>query len=114
MSDGILKAVLQLEKQIEATLAQEQVRAELWLAETCRAIDLELSHKQTQDDCDYEQQESATLHAARNLAAQTLRRERHRARTLAGLSRGELLPLLDVQLSVVLTGRDNDCPDDKS
>ena len=114
MSDGILKEVLQLEKQIEATLAQEQARAETWLAETRRSIELELSREQTRHDRDYEQQRSAALHAARKMAAQKLRRERHRARTLAGLSNVSLLPLLDAQLQTVLTGRDNDCPDDQS
>ena len=114
MSDGILKEVLQLEKKIEAALAEEQARAEAWLAETCREIDQELSCEQTQDDRSYEQQSAVALQAARNNAAQQLRRERQRARTLTGLPNDRLLRLLDGRLQTVLTGRDDDCPDDQS
>ena len=114
MSDGILQEVLQLEKQIETALAQEQVRAEAWLAETCQSIDRELGCEQTKDDLTYEKQGIEALQAARNKAARKLRYERHRARTLIGLPNDRLLTLLDGRLETVLTGRDDDCPDDKS
>ena len=114
MDDGILKEVLQLEKKIEVELARERQQAELWLAETCRAIDHELSCEQTQSASSFEQQETEALQAARRRAAQKLRGERNRARTLAGLSTEERQKLLQDRLTIVLTGRDNDRPDDKS
>lgn len=114
MDDGILKEVLQLEKKIEEELAQERQQAELWLAETCRAIDHELSCEQTDSTSRFEQQESEALQSARGKAAQKLRNERNRARALAGLSTEVRQQLLEGRLTTVLTGSDNDRPDDKS
>lgn len=114
MDDGILKEVLQLEQKIEAELARERQQAELWLAETCRAIDHELSCEQEDSASRFEQQEADALRSARKEAAQTLRNERNRARTLAGLSTEAQQHLLQDRLTIVLTGRDNDHSDGKS
>lgn len=114
MTDGILKEVLQLEQQIEAELAREQKQAESWLAETCRTIDRESRGEQTENDRNYEQREHEALQADRNRAAKQLRHERYQARTLVGMSNDILLPLLLDRLQVVITGRDDDRPDDQS
>ena len=114
MTDGILKEVLQLEQQIEAELMREQKQAESWLAEACLTIDRELSGEQTENDRNYEQQELDALQTARNQAAQTLRHERYRARTLIGMPKDKLLLLLIGRLQVVMNGRNDDCPDDQS
>ena len=114
MADGILKEVLQLEQKIEAELARERQQAELWLAETCRAIDHELSCEQTESASSFEQQEAEALQSTRKVAAQKLRNERNRAITLTGLSTEKLHQLLKDRLTIVLTGRDNDRSDDKS
>ena len=114
MTDGILKEVLQLEQQIEAELLREQKQAESWLAEACLTIDRELGCEQTENDRNYEQQELDALKSDRNRAAQKLRHERYRARTLIGMPNDKLLPLLTGRLQVVMNGRSDDCPDDQS
>ena len=114
MSDGILKEVLLLEQQIETELMQEQKQAENWLAETCRTIDRESLCEQTENDRNYEQRELDALCTARNQAAQKIRHERYRARTLIGMPNDTLLPLLVSRLQVVLNGRNDDRPNDQS
>lgn len=114
MGDGILKEVLQLEQEIEADLADEQARAEAWLAEACRAVDRDLSGEQQDEDLASEQKSAAAIRTARDRAAGRLRRERQWAKALVGMSSDRLSALLDSRLQPVLTGRDDDCPDDKS
>lgn len=113
MSDGILKDVLQLEKQIEIDLAREQDRAEAWFTRSCQLVDAEMSCTREDDTHSTELQSLDAVRTARNAAAAELRRERRRAKDLAGLADEALLPLLDQQLKEVLTGRDHDCPDDQ-
>jgi hypothetical protein len=114
MSDGILKDILQLEQKIEADLCREEERAQSWFTEICRAIDSDLSGEQKDNDLATEQQSAETIRSFRQTAAEKLRRERRWAKTLVDMPDGRLLPLLQDQLKVVLTGRDDDCPDDKS
>ena len=114
MTDGILKEVLKLEQQIEEELAREQKKAESWYAEACRMIDRDLSCEQDESDHSYEQHEREARESARKQAVQKLRHERQRARALIGLPSDKLLPLLLTRLRVVLSGRDDDRPDDQS
>jgi len=114
MSDGILKDVLELEKQIEIELSREQDRAEAWYTRACQLVDEELSCTQEDDTHSTELQSIEAVCTARSVAAEELRRERRLAKALAALADEALLPLLDQQLKAVLTGRDHDCPDDQS
>jgi hypothetical protein len=114
MSDGILKDVLQLEKKIETALDQERERAASWLAEACRTIDSDVNMKQLDHDLEIERQGTEALYTTRRTVAQKLRRERQWARSLAELSEERLVNLLKDRLKPVLTGSDDDCPDDQS
>lgn len=114
MTDGILKEVLQLEQQIEADLCREEERAEIWLAEACRAIDQELSYEQEESEIATTQKNAEKIRRARQGGAIELYQERQWSRDLVRLPDDTLLPLLEDQLKAVLYGRDNDCPDDKS
>jgi hypothetical protein len=114
MTDGILKEILQLEQQIEADLCREQERADIWLAKVCRAIDQELSCEQEESEIATTQKNAETIRVARQRLANKLYQERQWCRSLLRSPDDTLLPLLEDQLKVVLYGRDNDCPDDKS
>ena len=114
MSDGILKDVLKLEKQIEADLSREQERADAWCSRACRLVDEEMNCAQTEGTQTFERQGIEAVRSARRSAAAALRRERLWLRRLASLDDDSLLPLLDRQLIRVITGRDDDCPDDQS
>ena len=114
MSDGILKEVLQLERKIEAALEQERERAATWLADACRAIDSDVNIEQQEHGLQIERQGTEAIYTTRRTVAQKLRRERKWAETLAELPEDTLLTLLKDRLKLVLTGRDDDCPDDQS
>jgi len=114
MSDGILKEILQLEQKIETALDHERELAATWLAEACRAIDSDFKAKQLAHDLEIERQGTEAIYTTRRTVAQKLRRERKWAETLAELSEETLLTLLKERLKPVLTGRDDDCPDDQS
>ena len=114
MSNDLLKEVLELEQQIESDLGQERNRADVWLAEACRMIDQELDCEQLENAHSIERLDAESICTVRQSATQKLRHQRHRAKALAELSDESLLTLLKGRLNRVLTGRDDDCPDDQS
>ena len=82
MSNDLLKEVLALEQQIEADLGNERQRAELWLAEACRVIDQELASELLETSDAIERHDAESICTARRTAAQKLRRQRQRSKTL--------------------------------
>jgi hypothetical protein len=114
MSNDLLKEVLELEQQIESDLGKERKRAEVWLTEACRMIDQELECDQLENTRAFERHGAESICTVRQTSAQKLRHQRHRAKALAELSDESLLTLLKGRLNRVLTGRDDDCPDDQS
>jgi len=111
MSDQILKAVIQLETEIEQQLQQEQQQADAWLAMARRG----LQHELEQSRAELAKNNRLELDQAEQLlefeTEKLLQQEQDYVRCLEELEEQRLLEVLSRQITRILPGQCDDYQD---
>jgi len=114
MTDGLLENIIQLEKQIQAEVAQEQVRAKTWQERELALLEDRLNEARANED---ERRQQAFAEQKSALEREIKKMERDSAdwcHRLSRLDEATLYRVLKQQLAVILPGGDHDHPHGQS
>lgn len=110
MTDGLLENIIQLEKQLQAEVADEQVRAQQWQSRELEHLDKSFVAARNLEEnrlkTALKAREEEIQHEVEALEAQTEAWSRH----LLSLDDATLMEVLKRQLAEILPGGDHDHP----